>query len=85
MGRPFWSNKLCFEKNIPTKTSQSVPEGQISSKNGRYQFSCGTQTRQVKKPRSKQKELADVLKIKRFVRDEEWIVTDNVLDSVKNM
>jgi hypothetical protein len=38
---------------------------------------------EVKKPRSKQKELADVLKNKRFVRGRKWMVTDNVSISVK--
>jgi hypothetical protein len=38
---------------------------------------------EVKKPRSKQKELADVLKNKRFVRDKKWMVTANVFISVE--
>ncbi len=32
---------------------------------------------EVKKPRSKQKELAHVVRIKRFVRNGEWTVTEN--------
>ncbi len=38
---------------------------------------------EVKKPRSKQKELADVLKNKRFVRDKKGMVTANVFISVE--
>ncbi len=33
---------------------------------------------EVKKPRSKQKELAHVVRIKKFVRNGEWTVTENV-------